>query len=122
MMDPSDLARLDQVKTNITNNNNQLILKGLIMSNSHYVSEETIAEVNVNVDGLKSFVMLTLHNENYRDGKFTITFKGDAINALMDETVQLRLAKAASMAREDRDRALAQLRGSQTPENLVTIE
>lgn len=91
------------------------------MSNLEYLNDQTAFEISANLDGLKSFVMLTLHNEHYKDGKFTITFKGDAIDALVSEEVSLRLVKAATAAKERRDEALSQIRGLETAENLVTF-
>ena len=81
---------------------------------------ETAYEINANIDGLKSFVTLTLHNEHYKEGKFALTLMGDALNAFNDEAICARILKAVADAATERNRALKQMKSLEAPENLVT--
>jgi hypothetical protein len=88
----------------------------------HQLTEETNYEVLYDLDGVKSAVYVVLHNEHYKDGKFTITYKGDAIEALLADDFITRVQLAATQASEERNRALDSMKRTGVPENLVAID
>ena len=86
------------------------------------LTEETEVEIFMDVNGVQSAVFLVLHNKHYKEQKFTLTFKGDALKALIAEDVLAKLETACTACDIDRDRALDAMRaGSPDTDTLVEV-